>query len=359
MNHHSIILNTVLSGNQRVSLYFTQLLFDILCSQFENKFSHLSSFGVEKLNQTEARQINAVTTCTGTTEIRRTLLQEHRRDASEELCPSHDKTFFGKELRNMSKICNLLTEHTNGKNGFVNRSEAVTEVLPLDENLTSPSSLKSPDNHLFTWSRIGVLADTSPKSEQLQSSHQHVQPLTTNNNSRFYSENRSKTAAAGNNNCSQEQISDSSVLHKELNSNSRLSNSFDGSQISQTPHLSSRKRPRKSIPRKIDVEWQKSFSGSNSTDSEGTFSADEKTSESPSQSESTSVRSSPKRCSPRSDEESSSIGTKVLFKKTAGKQWLFLRMFWLISHKLPPKPCACAHIFLFHSGTPPHNHVAR
>lgn len=78
-----------------------------------------------------------------------------------------------------------------------------------------------------------------------------------------------------------------------------------------------RKRPRKSIPRKIDIKSEHSCSGSHSTDSEETLSADEITSE-----------LSPNKCtsvvSPNSSSSDSisSKGTKVIFRRTAGTVYL-------------------------------------
>lgn len=79
-----------------------------------------------------------------------------------------------------------------------------------------------------------------------------------------------------------------------------------------------RKRPRKSIPRKIDIKSEHFCCGSHSTDSEETLSADEITSE-----------LSPNKCtsvvSPNSSSRSDSIspkGTKVIFRRTAGTGYL-------------------------------------
>jgi len=75
-----------------------------------------------------------------------------------------------------------------------------------------------------------------------------------------------------------------------------------------------RKRPRKSIPRKIDIKSALFGSGSHNTDSEETLSADEITSE-----------LSPDECTPVVSPKSSSPdslsprGTKVIFRRTGGK----------------------------------------
>lgn len=297
--------------------------------QYKNKFSlsDTPSFAVEKLNQKEERQINNTRTGTGTVGILRTLLRESGKDPSGKYCHSDHKSLWGKEHVFMPQMGNLLlTENTNTKD------MPVTNVVPLDGKLISPCCLNSVDKDSLEanktgtrnleshdWSRVGVLADENSEQLHVKSSRKRLNSNRTS--SHLYSRNISEGGAFGKN-CLQGQTTEISVPQNKPLFTPPLCNSTGQTQISQTPVSLSRKRPRKSVPRKIDMhlEWQKSCS---SSDGEGTS----KVSESPNQD----VSGSPshERSSSESDKESSG-GTKVLFKRTAGKRsCLFILLLWV------------------------------
>ena len=273
----------------------------------------------------EKHGYNTVTTSSNTNGLLRTLLQEDT-SGGRECYPSHNKTFWGKELAIMSRCNLLLMDQTD------NKIKAVTEALPFVEKLTSPHSFDLPDTivseanksgngnlEIFDWSSVGLVAD---KRDHLNSSIQQVQPNTNNSSQLICSGNNSNTMASAGSEYLQEQAIKSSSSHEPPNLASYLPNvpeQCSGTGI-QMSHIRPRKRPRKSTPRKIDIEWKNSCTGSHSTDSEETLSGEDIPSESENQCVPVSAGSHC-RLSPRSDEESFFSGTKVLFKKTAGKGW--------------------------------------
>ena len=304
-----VLLHCMLGQIKRIILRDSyQILFDFLCCQFANRVTH-SSFGLEKPSQSDFQESNAVKASSVANSLLKTLLQEdsNKPASDDKECHTvHNNTFCGKELGNMSQIrSNLfLMKNTNNKVNYHKTSEAFEDRLPVDCKLTSPCGFNLPGYNLseanmsanrnleiFDWSTVGVVADA--------------------NNHRDSSDTSDST-------------------HKVPTSDSNFLNSPEQCkrgdlQSPNTLHVKPRKRPRKSTPRKVDPVWQNSCSGSHSTDSEGTASADEVPSESPrklaicheSPNDSVPVSSFRYRFSPRSDEESSG-GTKVLFKRTAG-----------------------------------------
>ena len=286
--------------------------------QYKNKFSlsDTPSFAVEKLSRKEERQINNRRTGTETVRILRTLWQESGKDPFAKYCHSDHKSLWGKDHVFMSQMGNLLlTENTNTKD------IPVTNVLPLDGKLISPCCLNSIDKYPLEanktgtrnleshdWSRIGVLA--AENSEQLHVNSSRKRLKLNRTSSLPYSRHISEGEVFGKD-CLQGQTTEISVPQNKPKFTSPLCNSTEQTQISQMPVSNSRKRPRKSIPRKIDMrlEWQRACS---SSDGEGTS----KVSESPNEG----VSGSPlhEGSSSESDKESSG-STKVLFKRTAGK----------------------------------------
>lgn len=288
--------------------------------QYKNKFSLSGTplFAVEKLSQKEERQSNNTRTGTGTVGILRTLLQESGKDPFGKYLHSDYKSLWGKEEHVfMPQMGNfLLTENTNTKD------MPVTNVVPLDGKLISPCCLNSFDKYSLEanktgtrnleshdWSRVGVLADENSEQPHVNSSRKRLNSNSTSSLS--YSRQISEGEAFAKD-CLQGQTTEISVPQNKPLFTPPLCNSTGQTQISQTSVSLSRKRPRKSVPRKIDMhlEWQKSCS---SSDGEGTS----KVSESSNQD----VSGSPshERSSSESDKESSG-GTKVLFKRTAGKR---------------------------------------
>ena len=307
-----------------------KVLFNFLLSQFGNKVAHSSNFGLEILSQGDFQEDNAVTTSSDTSGILRPLLQKCSTKppaGDREGCPSHNKTFWGEEMGNLSQMPNLLLmEHTNNKVNIPKHSETVTEALPVDNRLTSPGfnfskTDKSEKGRLevLDWSSVGVVKN---KNDHMKSSPQRVR-CGSNSSSQLCSGSSSKAVEVAGSECLQDQSIESSNGHMPQTSDAHLCNlpeqcPVSDKQMPQTPLIRPRKRSRKSTPRKVDVNRKNPCSGSHSTDSEATLSADDKPSESPD--ESAPVASSHSRFSPRSDEESSCGGTKVLFKRTAGKR---------------------------------------
>lgn len=269
---------------------------------------------------------------------------------------SHDRTLQEKEPESTLQIRGLLlTGHKKGESSEADMeafSVAEKMSLPCDFNAQSiafPEASKSGSGSLenLDWFNIGVLAENS---DQQDSHQQHVQ-LKTDKNSQLCSE-KDLTASAGSDYL-QGQATESSKFDEVSNTSTKglkvsagntvrdldagdLGNSryekacnatcktFDESSLEMSLEggdtqkqkndcVLPRKRPRKSVPRKIDIEKEKSRSGFFTSDSEATLTADELTSE-----------LSSKQCTPAvspnssgSDSESSR-STKVIFKRTAG-----------------------------------------
>lgn len=235
--------------------------------------------------------------------------------------------------------------HMNKNEDYLKTADAATEVCSVAKKLSLPceintqtvtfsedSNTRNGSLEYLDWFSIGVLAEKSPDELNLQLCS-------------------GKGLTAGENNregqiiesCSYESMPNSSTKTLKVAASGKFA-SIDTdedkkrgqetcSNIGKTAGKSSlemclagtdnqkqkidclipRKRPRKSIPRKIDIKSEDFGSCSHSTDTEETLSADETTSELSSNKCTPVV--SPK--SSRSD-SISPRGTKVIFKRTAG-----------------------------------------
>lgn len=280
---------------------------------------------MENGSQSDSHKYNSVSTSSGARGVLRTLLEESsvKPTTGDEECQLYIRdTLWGKDLRS-----GFLMENTYNKVQCLNTSEAVPETLPGDNRLRSHQGPKSPgdnlsDTHISAnmnleisdWSTFGVVADS--QRNHLNSSLA----------------NKPLVAASEGEYLQKEPTEIRNSLEKAPTSVSHFCNPpeqcFEGnSQSHNVMDVRPRKRPRKSIPRKIDREWRKACAASHSTDSEETASADEVPSLSPD--ECITPCESPVKCvpvssarcqhisSPRSAEGDSS-GTKVLFKRSAG-----------------------------------------
>ena len=325
-----------------------------------------SSCGLEQLSQRDVQHQDTVVTKPVTARVFNKTSSPHNRPLKEHnsgpLCSSYDKNFEEKEPESMSQLCGLLLAgHVNKKEDYHRNSEAVTEVFPVAEKLSLPHGLigkctsfsevsNSINGNLESlhWFNIGMLAEKSPDKLNL---HQHVE-LETDKNSHLYSgkeltasteSNCPKVQATeGFNNVSvqkspfktiKEPVSDKFVgsldaaedkeRYQEASSGtdntigkSSLEMCLKGEdkQKQKSDCKIPRKRPRKSIPRKINIDMEAMYPSFHSTDSEETLSADEITSE-----------LSPHECTPVVSPNSSAAGskspssTKVIFKRTAGR----------------------------------------
>lgn len=310
-----------------------------------------SSFGLEQLCQRDSPYQNTLDT---TRELETTsspgnkTVKKRSSKPVMELSSSRDRTFQEKEPECMLQTRELLlTENVNKKEDYLKSSDAVTEVFPVAEKLSLPyefntkSVMFSEDNNTrnesletLDWFSVGFLAEKS--SDELNLQLCSGKGLTAERNSLggqttegFNYESRPnssikalKVTAGGKfggldidedkKRC-QETSSDTCTCKTSGKSSLEMCMEGVDNQKQKTNCLIPRKRPRKSIPRKIDIERENFCSGSHSTDSEETLSADEISSE-----------LSPNKCTPvvspncsRSD-SISPRGTKVIFKRTAG-----------------------------------------
>lgn len=279
-----------------------------------------------------------------------------------EFCSRHDNNFQEKEPESMSQMRGLLLSgHMNKKEDYHKNPEAVrgfpvAERMSLSRGLNAQSITfsevsKSRSGNLHVeslrWSNIGVLTENSPDKQNL---YDHVQPKTDKKSLLYLG--KDLTASTGSN-CPKVQGTEGFNYDSVQNSpfktikepvggtfvgrfdvaedNKRCQEASSGTgettgkssletclkegdkQKQKTDFIIPRKRPRKSIPRKVDIARENLYSSFHSTDSEETLSADEITSE-----------LSPNECTPVVSPNSSGSGsksprgTKVIFKRTAG-----------------------------------------
>jgi len=235
--------------------------------------------------------------------------------------------------------------HMNKNEDYLKTADATTEVCSVAEKLSLPceintqtvtfsedSNTRNGSLEYLDWFSIGVLAEKSPDELNLQPCS--GKGLTAGKNNRegqiiescsYESMPKSSTktlkvAASGkfasidtDEDKKRGQETCSNIGKTAGKSSLEMCLAGTDNQKQKIDCLIPRKRPRKSIPRKIDIKSEHFGSCSHSTDSEETLSADETTSELSSNKCTPVV--SPK--SSRSD-SISPRGTKVIFKRTAG-----------------------------------------
>ena len=246
-----------------------------------------------------------------------------------------ERTFHEKELG-----CG----HMNKNEDYLKTSDTVTEVFSVAENLSQrceinaqsitcseDSNIKSGGLKCLDWFSIGVLAEKS--SDELNLLVCSGKGLTAEKNNgegqitegcRYesmpnYRSTRTVKVAAGGKFGNDEDKKGCQETPSDIGKTagrSSLEMCLEGidDQEQTRDCLIPRRRPRKSIPRKIDLKSEHFSLRSHSTDSEETLSADEITSEL------SSGKSTPA-ASPNSPRPSDSIsprGTKVIFRRTAG-----------------------------------------
>lgn len=269
-------------------------------------------------------------------------MKEYSCDPAMELSSSQDKNFQEKEPASISQIqALLLTGHVDKKEDYDKSSKVVTEVFPVAEklslhhglnakSLTFPEISKRRIGNLesFHWSNIGVLTEKSPDK---LNTYQHAQI------------EKDKVQETEGFNCHSVQNSFFKTLKEpvrgkcfgglDMTEEKKLCQQASGDpgktigksslemclkggdkEEQKTDYIIPRKRPRKSIPRKVDIQRENLHSSIHSTDSEETLSADEITSDLLNYECSTAV------VSPSSSGSGSKSprGTKVIFKRTAG-----------------------------------------
>ena len=244
---------------------------------------------------------------------------------------SRERTFQERELK-----CGYM----NKKEDYLKTSDAVTEVFSVAEKLSLPceisaqsvtfcedSNTRNGSLECLDWFSIGVLAENIPDELKFQlcsgkgftaGKNNHEGQITEGCSYERLPDSSTKTLkfAAGGKFGSldidedKKRCQETSSDTGKTTGKASLEMCLEGTdnQKRKIDCLIPRKRPRKSIPRKIDIRSEHFVSGSHSADSEETLSADEITSElspvvSPNSSRSDSI-------SPR--------GTKVIFKRTAG-----------------------------------------
>ncbi|XP_078381417.1 uncharacterized protein LOC144664178 [Oculina patagonica] len=305
-----------------------------------------SSFSLEQLNQRDSQHQNTIVTKPVTDRVSKKtsppcnrLLKEHNcySDPAMECCPSHDKNCQEKEPERMSQLCGLLLSGHVIPHGL--NAQSI--------NFSEASKSRSGNLESLHWSNIGVLAEKNPDKLNL---YHHVQHETDKRSPLYL--DKDLTAATGSN-CQKVQATKGfnydSVQNSPLKTMKELvggtfvgrfdvaedikryqeassgsSETTGKSSLDQETRLQEgdkqktdfiipRKRPRKSIPRKVDIARENLYASFHSTDSEETLSADEVNSEL-SPNESTPV------VSPKSSGSGSKSprGTKVIFKRTAG-----------------------------------------
>ena len=235
--------------------------------------------------------------------------------------------------------------HRNRNEDYLETSDTVTEVFSVAENLSLPckinarsvtfsedSNTKNGSLECLDWFSIGVVAEKSP--DELNLLLCSGKGLTAGKNNREGQitggcryETRSSTGTLkvaaggkfGNDEDRKGCLETSSDIGKTAGRSS-LGMCLEGinNQEQTRDCLIPRKRPRKSIPRKIDLKSEHFCLRSHSTDSEETLSADERTSESSSDKCTPVV--SPN--SPRPSDSISPRGTKVIFRRTAGTVYM-------------------------------------
>lgn len=235
--------------------------------------------------------------------------------------------------------------HMNKNEDYLKTSDTVTEVFSVAENLSLPceintqsitfsedSNTKNGSLECLDWFSIGVLAEKSPDELNLllcsgkglaagksNREGQIIEGCRNESMPNYRSSTGTLKVAAGGkfgNDEDKKGCPDTSSDIGKTAGRSSLEMCLEGidNQEQTRDCLIPRKRPRKSIPRKIDLKSEHLCLRSHSTDSEETLSADERTSES--SSEKCTPVVSPN--TPRPSDSTSPRGTKVIFRRTAG-----------------------------------------
>lgn len=269
------------------------------------------------------------------------MMKEHSCYPAMELSSSQDKNFQEKEPASISQIqALLLTGHDDKKKDYHKSSKVVTEVFPVAEKLSLPCGLnaksisfpeiskRSGNLESLHWSNIGVLTEKSPgnlnkyKLAQIEKDKvQENEDFNCHHVQKSFFETLKEPVrgicfggvemAKEKKQCQQA----SSVPDKTINKPSlEIRLKGGGKEKQKTDYIIPRKRPRKSIPRKVDIQRENLHSSFHSTDSEETLSADEITSDLLNNECSTAT------VSPSSSGSGSKSprGTKVILKRTAG-----------------------------------------
>ena len=273
----------------------------------------------------------------------------HRHSKHENTLPIVTDAVTTRRLEKTSPCNNTVRERGkpafNMNEDYLKTSHAVTEVFPVAGKVSFPyevntqsvsfcedSNTRNGSLECLDWFSVGVLAEKSPDKLNLQLCS--GKGLTAGNNTRegqitegFNYESvlnptikTMKNAAGGK--FESLDIDEDKKRFQETASDtgktagkSSLEMFLEGTDIQKqkVDCLIPRKRPRKSLPRKIDIKNEQFGSGSHSTDSEETLSADEIASELSSNKGTPVV--SPKSSS---SDSISPRGTKVIFRRTAG-----------------------------------------
>lgn len=235
--------------------------------------------------------------------------------------------------------------HMKKNEDYLKTSDTVTEVFSVAENLSLPceinpqsitfsedSNTKNGSLECLDWSSIGVLAEKSPDKLNLllcsgkglsawknDREGQIIEGCRYESMPNYRSSTGSSKVAAGGkfgNDEDKKGCQETSSDIGKTAGRSSLEMCLEGidNQEQTRDCLIPRKRPRKSIPRKIDLKSEHFCLRSHSTDSEETLSADETTPELSSEKSTPVV--SPN--SPRPSDSISPRGTKVIFRRTAG-----------------------------------------
>ena len=268
-------------------------------------FLQSSTFGLEQLNPRTSQFQNTIASSPAMTEVfekrspYKSTLKEDHSDSAIECSSSRDKITSVNGQEGFSKIRHLLmTEQVHNNEDNYNCSAAIAKVFPASEKLSSPVDFngksttfselrkrKSDNLDTLDWRNVGVLAENSD--------HRNSYELDTDKNSKLFTGKDLKPSAGSN--CHHRQASGSSNVgnhfHPEPDKKDRKSCSGTAkfslemnpgecdARKRKTDCLIPRKRPRKSIPRKLDLDQKNLCSDFLSTDSEETLSADEITPE--------------------------------------------------------------------------------
>lgn len=235
--------------------------------------------------------------------------------------------------------------HMNKNKDYLKTSDTVTEVFSVAENLSQPceinaqsvtfskdSNIRSGSLECLDWFSIGVLAEKGPDelnllvcsgkglaAEKNNGEGQITEGCRYESMPNYRSSTRTVKVAAGGKFGNDEGKKGCQETPSDIGKTagrSSLEMCLEGidNQEQTRDCLIPRRRPRKSIPRKIDLKSEYFCLGSHSTDSEETLSADEIASELSSEKSTPAV--SPN--SPRPSDSVSPRGTKVIFRRTAG-----------------------------------------
>ena len=299
-------------------LVFGTIFSNVKYSCLKKKFAHFkkllllfffflqsSTFGLEQLNPRTSQFQNTIASSPAMTEVfekrspYKSTLKKDYSDSAMECSSSRDKITLVNEQEGFSKIRHLLmTEQVHNNEDNYNCSAAIAKVFPASEKLSSPVEFhgksttfselrkrKSDSLETLDWRNVGVLAENSD--------HRNSYELDTDKNSKLFTGKDLKPSAGSN--CHHRQASGSSNVgnhfHPEPDKKDRKSCSGTAkfslemnpggrdAKNRKTDCLIPRKRPRKSIPRKLDLDKANLCSDFLSTDSEETLSADEITPE--------------------------------------------------------------------------------